>query len=229
MPSQSIDPSSPNPATRITGVYNICGGLVGAAEPEADANTVAWHSWFYTYLMWHEGSQLTTRTQKNDGPARGLMQLEATTAWDTIKIYVMGPTAGLVARLADAAGVGADTEMKPTLKAFGKLANPANEWPDASPANKVEQWLLSSDSLGICLMQIFFERFDTTLPPLPPVLATEDARNPQYHSQFASVWADSWWKGPSAQRAARIQQFLASAAALDAAMAQVGAPPSGNV
>jgi hypothetical protein len=220
MPTQSITLSDP-PANKIKALYQICATLVASAEANADASTQGWHSWFYTYLLWHESAQLSTRTQRGAGPGRGLMQFEATTAWDTIKIHVLGPTPGLIARLADAAGVDADSQMKPALRGFAALGDPDNVWPDDSPVNQVEAWLLSSDSFGICLMQIQFERFHATLPPLPPVAAGEDPRNTDYHAQFAQVWADSWWKGPADQQSARLQQFLTSAATLDQALPQL--------
>jgi len=215
--SNSINLLDPAPA-KVGELFAIARSVVAAAAPNATADEHHWRAWFQTYLMWHESAQLATRRQFNNGPGRGLMQFEATTAWDTIKLYVLGPTPGLVRRLADAANVEVQSEMAPALQAFGALPNPGNVWPAASPASRVECWLLNNDRFGIALMQIHLERFGAALPPFPPVLPTADPRDPKFRSQHAEAWADEWWKGPAAERPARLQAFHASAAALNLAL-----------
>jgi hypothetical protein len=205
-------------ATKIADLLVLGREVAEAADPDEADDDRKWRVWFYTYLMWHESAQLTTRVQGNDGPGRGLMQFEATTAWDTIKIYVLGATPGLVARLAQAANADVQTEMAPALRSFAAMPNPHNVWPTDSPANQIEAWLLNNDRFGMTLMQIQFERFDSVLPPLPPVVPSADPRDPSFRSQHASVWADQWWKGPAAQRPDRIDSFEDSAAALNAAL-----------
>lgn len=212
----ALNPLEPDPSVRINSLLEICREVLPViTDNPAEAD---WQAWFYTYLLWHESAQLTTRRQFSGGPGRGLMQFEATTAWDTIKVYVLGPTKGLVARLAAAVDVDRNTVMLPALRAFADAGHPHNVWPSGAPMNQVERWLLTSDSFGLTLMQMQLDRYRVTLPPAPFTIA-DDPRDPTVHEAFADLWADQWWKGPASVRPTRIGQFLASARSLDQALA----------
>ena len=215
-PADSVDSAEPDPIARVDALKAVIIPLITAAEPLLDPAMTNWRTWFYVYLLWHESAQLTTRVQRADGPGRGLMQFEPSTAWGTIKYYVLGATPGLVARLARGAQVDAASVMLPTLRKFANLLDPGETWPAAVP--EIERWLVQRDGFAFTLLQIALERFRVSLPPFLPILSTVDPRDPLVQPQFAEVWADCWWKGPAAQRPLRIQQFLASARALQAAL-----------
>ena len=179
-----------------------------------------WRCWFYVYLMWHESGGLRTRSQTAPGTARGLMQFEAATAWDVIKIYVMGPTPGLVARLAAAAGVDRATVAIPVIKAFAALPNPGPVWPPIGLAKQIEHWLLAHDSFGIELMQMQFARYRVFIPGVP-VRLLRGPRSPAARQSYANLWADAWWRGAQKVRAKRIADFMEDAAGLN-----VASPPT---
>ena len=88
------------------------------------------------------------------------MQFEPRTVRDLIANYILGPTPGIVANLAAAAGV-SEEEMRAALRAFSGSDAPRtrNTWPlpnPGDPSTKIEEWLLGVDSFGIKLMRLYF-------------------------------------------------------------------------
>lgn len=169
---------------------------------DTDPGTVAadkrnWILWTFLYIIWYEGKNATTRRQDGGGPARGLMQMEPATVHDLIKEYVFGPTSGLIANLAQAAGVSVD-DMRNALKDFrDHLEPPQNRWPTQSTTNsahKVENWLLTSDTFGIKLMRYYFKR--SSQHSFPPANQGDIVKSPQaeqFKAQHSEHWA-KWWK-----------------------------------
>jgi hypothetical protein len=213
--SQSISLDA-DAVTKINGIQSIAASIIAAGYPDADTRQELWASWFYTYLMWHESAALTTRTQSGGGPGRGLMQFEATTAWDLANIYVV-KNAARVASLADAAGVDS-AAMQSALQAFADAGDPSNVWPPDGDQSKIEGWLLNSDTFGVTLMQLQFHRYSVDFPPIAPTTTAADPQSADTLGQHADTWADNWWKGPASQRPGRISAFLSSARALNTAL-----------
>lgn len=161
------------------------------------ANKRNWVLWTFLYIIWYEGKQATTRRQDGGGQARGLMQIEPATLHDLIKEYVFGPTTGLIANLAAAAGVSVD-DMRHALRDFRDHPEPPqNHWPTAdiaNRANKVEDWLLTVDSFGIKLMRYYFKR--SSHHRFPPANQDDIAESPQeevFKTEHSEHWAE-WWK-----------------------------------
>lgn len=115
--SASIDLSSSENKRKVD-LRAIIEDVLDDTDPGAGAaDRRNWILWTFLYIIWYEGKNATTRRQDGGGPARGLMQMEPATLHDLVKQYVFGPTSGLIANLAQAAGV-SDDDMKNALRDF---------------------------------------------------------------------------------------------------------------
>ncbi len=192
----SIDVTA-SETTRYTRLRQIIENILEDTDSgPSNADRRAWILWVFLYIIWYEGAAATTRRQGGGGPARGLMQFEPQTVQDLVDQYIFGPTPGLIANLAAAAGV-STSEMRTALQAFRNHADPAsNRWPSSptDPAAQVEQWLLDIDSFGAKLMRYYFRRFAGHR--FPPASASDLASSPQderFKAEHSEHWAE-WWK-----------------------------------
>lgn len=150
-----------------------------------------------------------------------------------ITFYVFGPTPGLIANLAAAAGVSPE-DMRAALDAFRRFqdARDRNVWPNPAPgdpASKVEEWLLSIDSFGIKLLRYAFraEGDPHSFPPSRPEDLTFDAQDDSLKDDHASHWA-RWWKrsfGGPEDEAEKRGTFREHAEQLDDVAERAGASP----
>jgi len=183
---------------RYRHLRRIVENILDDVDGSASAERRRWIIWVLLYVMWHEGMGARTRTQTGGGPGRGLMQFEPGTLHWLIKEYVLGPTPGLVANLAAAAGVSPD-EMREALRSFRDSADPpSNVWPNPapnSPEKKLERWLLEVDSFGVKMMRYVFKALgqEHTFPPQNDVDRTADPQDERFKSEHSGHWA-RWWK-----------------------------------
>ncbi len=195
--SASIDLSSSENKRKVD-LRAIIEDVLDDTDPGAGAaDRRNWILWTFLYIIWYEGKNATTRRQDGGGPARGLMQMEPATLHDLVKQYVFGPTSGLIANLAQAAGV-SDDDMKNALRDFRDHPEPPqNRWPATSSSNsahKVETWLVTVDSFGIKLMRYYFKR--NSQHAFPPANLGDISNSPQaaqFKAQHSEHWAQ-WWK-----------------------------------
>lgn len=189
----------------------ICDQVLMLVMPDSShAVQRLWARVFFVYLMWWEGNTANTRTQFGSGPGRGLMQFEPATVRDLYDHYsrVLGKETIFTQYVGSASGL-SSAAVKTAFDAFLASARPTNNrWPISnSNAAAVENWLLSDDSFGICLMYLQLKR--GTAKKIPPKIAANlnaDPHADQSKSEHAEAWA-KYWKRSFASANDRKQQI----------------------
>lgn len=215
----SIDTGASD-AERARQIKDLVARVVGETDRgEGSSARRQWIVILFCYVIWWEGHRATAREQIGGGPGRGLVQFEPLTLWDLLHRYVLGPTPGLIANLATAAGV-TEEEMSAAIRAFDRdAAPPSNAWPITTPASAVERWVRDIDTFAVKLMRYEFRRQGAhRFPPSDPADLPRDPRDDAFKRQMAEQWAE-WWKrsfpGGTEERERRIREFVERAREFD--------------
>lgn len=191
----SIDLAKPLPI-RVAGLWNILDAVVSDLDASASPARRRVIKTFFLRLAAHE-SQLRTRKQDANGPARSLFQFEAHRAKDA---GAHAHALGLLGTLAAVAGASiADvTAAIAGLPGFN-AANP-NTSARFPAGSLIEGRLLDNDLFAAYLLRIDFRRFAAAIPEVVDDQA-------EYWFRF--------WKVSAADPAGVKQQFAANAALIE--------------
>lgn len=151
--------------------------------------------------MWWESDSATTRVQANNGPARGLMQMEARTLTDLIRHYIRPNQTDEVPVLASAAETTSQS-LQSALLAFQTFNNGdigddtqiTNTWPPISNvAGLVSACMwddaFCSDTFGIVLMREYFKhQADHRFPYVEGKNPWDDALAEAIFDQWCNHW-----------------------------------------
>lgn len=113
---------------------------------------------FLLHLAWHEGMQLTRRTQLSGGPARGFSQFEAHRARDALDYAA---ARSLTARIAEIAGtsVAEISQATASLPRYGTSRAP---W--FPKDNLIESLLRTVDRFNVYLTRIALMKIPAAIP-----------------------------------------------------------------
>jgi hypothetical protein len=193
----AIDISQPLP-DKVRALWDILGRVVADLDGSASAAKQRVIKTFLLHLAGHE-SQLRTRAQDANGPARSLFQLEAHRAKDAGQ---HAQAVNLMGTLATAAGTGpSPDDFSAAFKALPTfdLAHP-NQSAFFPAGNLIESTLVTNDLFAAYLVRIDFRRFPDPIP---------DGNEAQ-----AAYWL-KFWKGSASNPDAVKKQFLDDARRVD--------------
>jgi hypothetical protein len=227
---------------RYSGLSSIISNVLDELDPGADkADKRRWIRWHFLYIIWWEGDRARARRQYNNGPARGLMQMEPQTFWDITQNFTLQANRR-IEWLAQAAGV-STSEMDTALKAFiekNKVWDNnlnwwkgRNSWPTSNgPERKIEDWLSNVDSFAMVMMRYHFARLGSAhrFPPENPANLSDNPQKTAYKPEHSLGWA-RWWKRwfPSPDEEYRQRRlFETRAAELDNVAGRNETEPPGN-
>ncbi len=190
---------------RYSELSSIISDVLDDLDPGADkADKRRWIRWHFLYIIWWEGDRARARRQYNNGPARGLMQMEPQTFWDITQNFTLQANRR-IEWLAQAAGVSV-SEMDNALKTFlekNKVWDSnlnwwkgRNTWPTSNGAeSKIEDWLSNVDSFAMVMMRYHFARLGSAhrFPPENPANLSDNPQKTAYKAEHSLGWA-RWWK-----------------------------------
>ncbi len=160
-----IDLSAPAPR-RVQQFSSVQKAVLARSDPGGTAASTV--ESFLLHVAWHESARLTTRTQWQQGPARGLFQMEPVRVREAIEY---ARTRGFETALV----VEARTDVTTLRAAAVALPTTGTTWPSGSLA---EQWLLTHDEFAILLARIALKKIPI---PIPSAIELQ-----------AHYWADHW-------------------------------------
>jgi lysozyme len=184
----AIDIATPLP-DKVRALWDILGRVVADLDASASAAKQRIIKMFLLHLAGHE-SQLRTRAQDANGPARSLFQLEAHRAKDAGQ---HARAVNLMGMLASATGNGAG-DLNAAFNALPAFdaAHP-NQSAFFPSGNLIEAMLIANDLFAAYLVRIDFRRFAAPIP--------------ESNEAQAEYWL-KFWKGTASNPEAVKKQFL---------------------
>lgn len=142
-----------NAKTRASQFYALAGAVVELLNPDSAPDLVELVQRFLLRVAWHEGDQLRTRVQYENGPARSFFQIEAARARDDLLRLAQSRR---LAPLASIAGVSV-AELEAAASALPNR-------PSYPKSNLVREQLENSDRFGIALARLAFSLISAAIP-----------------------------------------------------------------